>query len=80
MTVKDIMKFIESEFCIINDTPCEICGGDYFAECLDIDLINGIPFDVCECTCSNCGHEKTFQFSAPFIDKKSQKKIKKMMN
>lgn len=80
MNVSDVMKYIESEFSIINKTPCEICGGDYFAEFVDIDLINGIPYDVCECTCSHCGHEKTFQFSAPFVDKGLQKKIKKLLN
>ena len=26
------MKYIESEFYVINDTPCEICGGEYVAE------------------------------------------------
>ena len=80
MTVKDMMKFIESEYQVINDTPCEVCGGDFFAEYLDVDLINGMPYDVCECTCSDCGYEKTFEFFAPFIDEKSRKKIKKMMN
>ena len=28
MILNDIMKYIESEFSVINDTHCEICGGE----------------------------------------------------
>jgi hypothetical protein len=80
MTLKDIMKYIESEYHIINNTPCEVCGGEYFADGLDIDIINGNPYDVCDCTCSKCGHEKTFEFYAPFIDELTNSKWKQNLN
>ncbi len=80
MTIKDIMKYIESEYKVINETPCEICGGDYIAEDLEIALIDGIPFDICDCICSSCGHEKEFLFTAPFIEDKDYKKIVKTLN
>lgn len=80
MTIRDIMKYIESEFSVINDTPCEICGGDYVAEDLKIDIVDGIPYDVCDCICSNCGYEKTFEFCAPFVDDDSLKKAKNTLN
>ncbi|WP_125154573.1 metal-binding protein [Clostridium rectalis] len=80
MTVKDIMKYIESEYNIITNTPCEMCGGNYLAENLQVNLINDMPFDVCSCICSHCGHEKAFEFYAPFIDEKNNKKFKKNLN
>ncbi|MBV7272703.1 metal-binding protein [Clostridiaceae bacterium UIB06] len=80
MTIKDIMKYIESEFSVINDTPCEICGGDYIAEDLKINVVDGVPYDICDCICSNCGYEKTFEFCAPFIDENSLKKAKNILN
>lgn len=80
MTIKDIMKYIESEYDVINHTPCEVCGGDYMAEDLNIELIDGIPFDVCDCICSICGHGKSFMFTAPFIEDKNYKNIIKNLN
>lgn len=80
MTIKDIMKYIESEFSVINDTPCEICGGDYIAEDLAINIVDGVPYDICDCICSSCGYEKTFEFCAPFIDENSLKKAKNILN
>lgn len=80
MTIRDIMKYIESEYSVINDTPCEVCGGEFITENLVIDVIDGIPFDVCSCVCSSCGYEKTFEFCAPFIDEKGLKKAKNHMN
>lgn len=68
MNIRDIMQYIESEYKVINLTPCEVCGGEYFADGLEISLIDGEPFDVCECVCSHCGHERAFLFSAPFIE------------
>jgi hypothetical protein len=79
MNIREIMQYIESEYEVINSTPCEVCGGDYFADGLDISVIDGEPFDICECICSNCGHEKDFVFSAPFIDPKL-KKTKRTLN
>jgi hypothetical protein len=67
------MKYIESEYKVITHTPCEVCGGEYLAEDLEVSLIDGEAFDICECICSCCGHEKAFLFSAPFIDEKSGK-------
>ncbi|MCI1944907.1 metal-binding protein [Clostridium luticellarii] len=80
MTIRDIMKYIESEYSVINDTPCEICGGDYIAKDSDIVVINGIPYDICDCICSECGHEKTFQFCAPFAEDTGTTSIKNMLN
>lgn len=80
MTFKDIMKYIESEYEVINLTPCEVCGGYYMAEDLQVAIIDGTPYDICSCICSECGYEKTFQFNAPFIEGKSLKNSKKNMN
>jgi hypothetical protein len=80
MTIRDIMKYIESEFKVINQTPCEVCGGDYLTEDIQIALIDDVPYDICACICSNCGYEKIFEFSAPFIEDKISKKLKKKLN
>ena len=80
MTIRDIMKYIESEFKVINHTPCEVCGGDYLTEDIQIAVIDDIPYDLCACICSLCGHERIFEFSAPFIENKSIKSIKKNLN
>ena len=68
MILTDIMKYIESEYKVINNTPCEICGGDYEANELEILVINDETYDICQCTCSLCGHEKIFEFPAPFLN------------
>lgn len=78
MILNDIMKYIESEYRVINNTPCEVCGGDYEAEELEILVINDEPYDVCQCACSKCGHEKIFEFYAPFVDEKNQKNKNKL--
>jgi hypothetical protein len=80
MTIRDIMKYIESEYEVINRTPCEVCGGEYFAEDLEVLMIDGEPFDICECVCCNCGHEKSFAFFAPFIYGKSKKSKQTNLN
>ncbi len=80
MTIKEIMKYIESEYSVINDTPCEICGGEYLTENLKINIIDGVPYDICSCVCCNCGHEKNFEFCAPFIDDDGLKKAKNILN
>lgn len=80
MTVRDIMKYIESEYKVINHTPCDVCGGDYLTEDIEIALIDDIPFDICSCVCSNCGHEKIFEFIAPYIEGKRINKLKKNLN
>ncbi|MEL7596812.1 MAG: metal-binding protein [Clostridiaceae bacterium] len=66
MVLRDIMKYIESEYGIINSTPCQICGSSYIVEDLEIHIIDNIPYDVCICVCPECGHEKIFTFCAPF--------------
>ncbi|KEI06781.1 metal-binding protein [Clostridium botulinum] len=68
MVLHDIMKYIESEYNIINSTPCEICGASYITENLEVHIVDNIPYDVCICVCPKCGHEKYFKFCAPFID------------
>ena len=80
MNLRDIMKYIESEYKVINNTFCEICGSEYITEDFDIILINNEPYDICECVCRNCGHEKIFEFHAPFVEKKDYSKLKKKMN
>ncbi len=80
MTIKDMMKYIESEYTVINETPCEVCGGEFFADELKLSIVDDIPYDVCSCICSNCGHEKIFEFHAPFIELKTSKKLKKNLN
>ncbi|MBU5269979.1 metal-binding protein [Clostridium cochlearium] len=75
MIITDIMKYIESEYKIISQTPCEVCGGHFFADYLDIDIVEGIPHDICNCICSKCGHEKIFQFYAPFVEDESLDKF-----
>ncbi|HID0820010.1 TPA: metal-binding protein, partial [Clostridium botulinum] len=40
MTLREIMKYIESEFSIINKTPCDICGGSYLTKDLSINLLD----------------------------------------
>lgn len=79
MNPREIMKYIESEYEVINRTPCQVCGGEYFADDLQISLIDGNPFDICECVCCSCGHEKSFMFFAPFIDV-SIKKARRNLN
>ncbi|MCY6484857.1 metal-binding protein [Clostridium aestuarii] len=79
MTLYDIMKYIESEYDIINSTPCEVCGSSYITEDLQIALIGDVPYDICTCVCPKCGNEKFFQFCAPFIDDESLKAAKKIM-
>lgn len=80
MTIREIMKYIESEYSVINNSPCEVCGGEYITEDLGIDIVDGIPYDICSCVCSHCGHEKTFEFCAPFVDEKGLKKAKNLLN
>jgi len=72
MTIKDMMRYVESEYNIINNTPCEICGGKFIAQEFEMDFQNGITYDTCNCTCSSCGYEKVFKFYAPFIEEDSK--------
>lgn len=80
MLLHDIMKYIESEYNIINSTPCEICGDSYVTENLEVHIIDNIPYNICICICPNCGHEKTFKFCAPFINDEVFNEVKKKFN
>lgn len=80
MLVNDIMKYIESEYGIINSTPCELCGSSYIVENLEIHIVDSIPYDVCVCVCPDCGHEKSFSFYAPFINDEVFKKVKEILH
>lgn len=80
MNLREIMKYIESEFLIINETPCDICGGKYFTDDLSINLIDHVPYDICDCICSNCGHKKAFKFYAPFISEEEKTKHSQAIN
>ncbi|KYH29642.1 MULTISPECIES: hypothetical protein [Clostridium] len=80
MVIRDIMKYIESEYRIINSTPCEVCGSSYIAKDLEIHIIDNMPYDVCICFCPECGHEKAFSFRAPFINDDLSKTFKKTIN
>lgn len=65
MNVREIMKYIESEFIIINNTPCNICGGSYITESSGFDIEDGMPSNVTSCVCESCGSRKDFYFRAP---------------
>lgn len=65
MNVKELMEFVESEYIIINNTPCEICGGRYINEANGFNFENGIPSNVSSCVCESCGNRKEFFFRAP---------------
>lgn len=80
MIFKDIMKYIESEYSIINLTPCEVCGNTYVTENIGLELVDDVPYDVCFCTCEKCGHEKEFLFTTPFIDEEEFEIVKSNMN
>lgn len=80
MTINDVMKYIESEFLVINDSHCEICGGEFLTQEMEMDFIDGVPYDICDCVCSNCGYEKVFEFFAPFVEDKDLKKIRHKLN
>ncbi len=65
MNVREVMKFIESEFIIINNTPCNICGGRYITESSGFNIEEGTPSNVTSCVCEGCGNRKEFFFRAP---------------
>ncbi|MBP1917797.1 metal-binding protein [Youngiibacter multivorans] len=67
MILNEVMKFVESEYVIINNTPCEICGGEYITESLGLTFNNGHASNVTTCVCENCGNEREFLFRAPFV-------------
>ena len=72
MNLNEVMKFVESEYIIINNTPCDICGGDYLTESVGLTFENGKPENITHCVCESCGHEREFSFRAPFISPMNQ--------
>lgn len=67
MILKDTMTYLESESSIMFHTPCEICGGNFYIEELYVEYIYDSPYHLCVCTCEDCGNEKVFLFSAPYL-------------
>lgn len=78
MNVREIMKYIESEFIIINNTPCNLCGGRYITESSGFDFDNGMPSNITSCVCENCGNRKDFSFRAPLGSMNLQQEKKEM--
>lgn len=68
MNLNEVMKFVESEYIIINNTPCELCGGNFLTESAGLSFENGKPENITHCVCEKCGHEHEFLFRAPFIN------------
>lgn len=68
MIVRDFMKYVESEYIVINNTPCEVCGGHFETEDIDLDVSEGTPYDSIFCVCPDCGYEKIFNFTMPFME------------
>ncbi len=78
MNIREIMKYIESEFIIINNTPCNICGGKYITESSGFDIENGTPSNITSCVCEECGNKKDFYFRAPIGGLNIQKEKKEL--
>lgn len=77
MDTQEAMRYVESEYEIIRMTPCEICGGEYLQNYQEIVSKDDLMFDILTCVCSNCGHEKSFEFHAPYLEEiKKSKKVK----
>jgi len=68
MNLNEVMKFVESEYIVINNTPCELCGGSYLTESGGLSFENGKAENITHCICEKCGHEREFSFRAPFIN------------
>lgn len=68
MNTQEAMRFVESEYEIVRLTPCEICGGEYLQNYQEIVSKDDLMYDILTCVCSNCGHEKSFEFYAPYLE------------
>lgn len=68
MNTQEAMRFVESEYEIVRLTPCEICGGEYLQNYQEIVSRDDLMYDIVTCVCSNCGHEKSFEFYAPYLE------------
>lgn len=78
LNVRELMKYIESEYIIINNTPCSICGGKFITEGNGFNFEGGIPSNVTTCYCENCGNRKEFFFRAPFAGVNMEAEIKEL--
>lgn len=68
MNLNEIMEFLESEYIVINNTPCEVCGGNYLTDSVGLTFDGIKPQNLSVCVCENCGHRKEFVFRAPFVN------------
>jgi hypothetical protein len=82
MNAQEAMRYVESEYEIIKLTPCEICGGEYLQNYQEVVSRDDLMYDILTCVCSNCGHEKSFEFHAPYLEevKKKTKSKSKIYN
>lgn len=71
------MRYVESEYEVIRLTPCEICGGEYIQNYQEIVNKDDNIYDILICVCSKCGHEKSFEFYAPYLEEKKRKTSRK---
>ena len=68
MDAREAMRYVESEYEIVRLTPCEVCGGEYLQNYQEIISKDDLMYDILICTCANCGHEKIFEFHAPYLE------------
>lgn len=67
MNLNDSMKYIESEYEIINSTNCNLCNANFTITKLDIEFFNNIAHKIYYCSCEKCDKEKLFIFNAPYV-------------
>lgn len=77
MDSQEAMRYVESEYEVIRLTPCEVCGGEYLQNYQEIVSRDDTVFDILICVCSKCGHEKVFEFHAPYLEEVKKKSKKK---
>ena len=77
MNTQEAMRYVESEYEIVRLTPCEVCGGEYIQHFQEIVSKDDNMYDLILCSCSNCGHEKSFEFHAPYLEDANIKQEKK---
>jgi hypothetical protein len=68
MNTQEAMRYVESEYEIVRLTPCEVCGGEYLQNYQEIVSKDDLMYDILTCVCANCGHEKSFEFYAPYLE------------
>ena len=82
MNTQEAMRYVESEYEVVRLTPCEVCGGEYLQNYQEIVSKEDFVYDILICVCSKCGHEKAFEFHAPYLEelKKRSRKSNKIYN